>query len=217
MTHIELLERHGAHSAEIELARVYPDLAAMVAASDDILFLRWSLRLIADPRERIGVTAYIVRHTPIGGGLTVYDLLTDARSRHALNVCYRYAIGAATNEELEEARADACAATADASPCAATAVYYTTAAAAAADVSSYAATAAAAAAAVASSYAADAVYYTTAAAVAADAADASSYTTYAAAAADASSYTASADASASAWQSDYIHSLDWATITGEQP
>ena len=41
-----------------------------------------------------------VRETPIGGGRTVWDLLTDDRSRNAVEVAELYADGKATEKEL---------------------------------------------------------------------------------------------------------------------
>jgi hypothetical protein len=58
---------------------------------------------------------WCVRHTPIGDGLTVWDLLTDERSRHAVEVSERYARGEATMAELYDAWDDAFAAASDAS------------------------------------------------------------------------------------------------------
>jgi hypothetical protein len=45
-----------------------------------------------------------VRRTPLSDGRTVWDLLTDERSRNAVIVAERYAKGNATLEELREAR-----------------------------------------------------------------------------------------------------------------
>ena len=42
---------------------------------------------------------WCARNTPIGGGRTTWDLLTDPRSRTAIEVSERYAVGNATKEE----------------------------------------------------------------------------------------------------------------------
>ena len=47
---------------------------------------------------------HCVRKTPIGDGRTVWDLLTDERSRKAVEVSERFARGEATREELRDAR-----------------------------------------------------------------------------------------------------------------
>jgi len=78
-----------------------------------------------------------VRGTPISKGRTVWDLLTDERSRKAVEVAERFAIGEATEEE----RAAAAAAAAAAATAAAATAY--TASAAASAAAAYAAAAAA--------------------------------------------------------------------------
>jgi hypothetical protein len=51
-----------------------------------------------------------IRQTPLSDGRTVWDMLTDERSRKAVEVAEAYADGKATNEELHAARASAYAA-----------------------------------------------------------------------------------------------------------
>ncbi len=55
-----------------------------------------------------------VRETPLADGRKVWDLLTDERSRRAVEVAERYADGKATAQELAAARAAAYAAAYDA-------------------------------------------------------------------------------------------------------
>jgi hypothetical protein len=75
-----------------------------------------------------------IRETPIGDGRTVWDLLTDERSRNALEVAEKYANGEVTDEELSAARAAARAAAMDAARAAARAAARDAAWAAARDV-----------------------------------------------------------------------------------
>ena len=96
-----------------------------------------------------------VRETPIGGGRTVWDLLTDERSRKAVEVAELYADGKATDGDLADARNAAAAAYAAADAAAADAAAFAvafadadaaahvTAKAAAADAAAWAADAAA--------------------------------------------------------------------------
>lgn len=70
----------------------------------------WALRAVPlkqqkerDRQARLYACA-IVRKTPISGNKTVWDLLTDERSRNAVEVSEQFAIGKATQEELGAAR-----------------------------------------------------------------------------------------------------------------
>jgi hypothetical protein len=54
-----------------------------------------------------------VRNTPLADGRKVWDLLTDERSRSAVEVAERYAVGAASDEELAASWAAAWAAARD--------------------------------------------------------------------------------------------------------
>jgi hypothetical protein len=132
--------------------------------ADWMLWLDDALALLTD-RERRLIACRCVRETPLSDGRKVWDLLTDERSRQAVAVAERYAVGEATDEQLAAAYA---AATAVARVAAARA--YT----------AYAVAAAAAAAGAADAtravYAADA----TRAVYAARAASATAYTAYAA-------------------------------------
>ena len=125
-----------------------------------------------------------IRETPIADGRKVWDLLTDERSRKAVEVAELYADGKATYEELDAAY-DAAYAAADAAYDARDAAYD------AADAANDAAYAAA--------DAADATAYDAAASAAADAADAAaSSATYAAAYAAVAARAAARDAARAA-------------------
>jgi hypothetical protein len=56
-----------------------------------------------ETRQAIEAACRAVRETPIGDGRTVWDLLTDERSRQAVAVAERYAAGDATDEEMRAA------------------------------------------------------------------------------------------------------------------
>jgi hypothetical protein len=105
----------------------------------------WALRNIGfkDDRKFRLYACGCARNTPLSDGRALWDLLTDQRSRTAIEVAERFAEGKATDEERQEARSAA-------APVAAIA------AAAAAYVASYTTDADAAAAAYVASYAADA-------------------------------------------------------------
>jgi hypothetical protein len=143
----------------------------------------WALRKIGynDQRKYRLFACACARSTPLADGRTTWDLLEDDRSRTAIEVAERFAVGDASESERATARSNSAAAAAYAAADAA-AAYAADAAAAA-----YAADAAAA-------YAADA-----AAAAAADAADAYAYAyAYAAAA---------ARKAAKQWQADKLREL----------
>ncbi len=91
-------------------------------------------------RTRRLMACAFVRHTPIGDGRTVWNLLTDERSKNVVEVAERYANGQATEEEFSVAY---CAAYYAAANAAANAAYYA-AANAAANAAAYAAANAAA-------------------------------------------------------------------------
>jgi hypothetical protein len=69
-------------------------------------------QVLDDRMLRLLACAY-VRRTPVGDGRMVWDLLTDARSRAAVEAAERYALGGATEEELAAAASAASAAWAE--------------------------------------------------------------------------------------------------------
>lgn len=69
---------------------------------DWMLWLDKALDLLTD-RERRLIACRCVRETPLSDGRRVWDLLTDERSRQAVAVAERYAVGDATEEQLADA------------------------------------------------------------------------------------------------------------------
>ena len=61
------------------------------------------LGMMSENDRRLAACCF-VRRTPIGDGRTVWDLLTDDRSRKAVEVAERFADGEATERELDAAR-----------------------------------------------------------------------------------------------------------------
>ena len=100
------------------------------------------LGMMSENDRRLAACCF-VRRTPVGGGRTVWDILTDDRSKKAVEVAERFADGEATERELAAAQAAASAAARDTASAAAR----DTASAAAWDAASAAAWAAASAAA----------------------------------------------------------------------
>ena len=169
----------------------------------------WALRTIGfkDDRKFRLYACGCARNTPLSDGRALWDLLTDQRSRTAIEVAERFAEGKATDEERQEARsaADAVADAAYAYAARDAAYAYAYAADAAYDAAdaayAYAARGAAYDAAYAAAYAADAAY---------DAADDAGYA--AAYAVDAAGY-AAARASARSWQADLLRQwISWDEI-----
>jgi hypothetical protein len=159
MKPIDFCLLHRACSEGVQFATNY---ATMVEVWDNCPRADWLLWILKRTDKGPGQKALLlfacwcVRNTPLADGRKVWDLLTNERSRNAVVVTEKFAVGAATPQELRAARSDAATAAGDAAAYAGDA-YATAAAAAYADA--YAA------------YAADAVAYAAAAAyVAADAA-----------------------------------------------
>jgi len=61
-----------------------------------------ALGMMPENDRRLAACCF-VRHTPIGDGRTVWDLLTDDRSRNGVEVAERFAGGEATEQELDAA------------------------------------------------------------------------------------------------------------------
>lgn len=75
----------------------------MCERSDWMLWALCRIGFKDDRKYRLYACA-CVRGTPLADGRTLWDLLTDQRSRHAVEVAERYAEGKASEEERCEAR-----------------------------------------------------------------------------------------------------------------
>jgi len=60
------------------------------------------LGMMSENDRRLAACCF-VRRTPVGGGRTVWDILTDDRSKKAVEVAERFADGEATERELADA------------------------------------------------------------------------------------------------------------------
>ena len=75
----------------------------MIEQPEYLIWVATQERVFSDCDNR-NMACRFVRETPIGDGRTVWDLLTDERSRNAVIVAERYCNGEATKEELAAAR-----------------------------------------------------------------------------------------------------------------
>jgi len=111
-----LLKRLGACDEAREWAKTVPSLKDAWTACPRADWMFWALREIgfADDRKYRLYACACVRGTPLADGRTLWDLLTDERSRTAVEVAERFAKGEATEAERQTARdaADASAASA---------------------------------------------------------------------------------------------------------
>jgi len=186
----EQLELVGACSQAREWAKDVKDLKTAWATCPRSDWMMWALHRIdfKDERKFRLCACQCVRETPLADGRTLWDLLTDERSRNAVEVAERFAEGKATDDERSVAYAYA---------------YYAAYDAAAADAYD-----AAAAAAIAATITADDAAYAYAIGAAA-AALAAAY----AAAVEAAAYADDADAArktAQEWQADLLRQwISW--------
>ncbi len=102
---IESLKRMGACHDAIVFAREHKSLYAAWQACHRPDWMLWLLGRInyRDARAYRRFACWCARHTPLSDGRTTWDLLTDHRSRDAVDVAERYAWGKATAEELAAA------------------------------------------------------------------------------------------------------------------
>jgi hypothetical protein len=79
------------------------DVWDRLVSDQKITWLLWATEY-AMPKKCLRLMACrFVRETPIANGGTVWDLLTDERSRNAVDISERFAKGDASKDELEDA------------------------------------------------------------------------------------------------------------------
>jgi hypothetical protein len=100
-----LLAKYGACEEAREWCRAYETPAAAWEACSNPEWMLWALDaigLLTDQDARL-FACWCVRETPLADGRKVWDLLTDERSRKAVEVAERFAVGEATEEEMAAA------------------------------------------------------------------------------------------------------------------
>ena len=107
--HLRLLDKLGACAEAQAFAHTVPDLETAWNTVDRSDWMFWLLRRLKydDAKVYRLYACWCVRNTPLADGRKVWDLLTDPRSRAAVEVAERYAVGEATLAELNEARSAA--------------------------------------------------------------------------------------------------------------
>lgn len=105
MEHIELLKKLDACSEALDFIQASGSLEAAWSQCNREGWMLWLLRKIGFSQRLYACAC--VRRMPLRDGRTVWDLLTDDRSRNAVVVAENYANGLATEEELNAAVAAA--------------------------------------------------------------------------------------------------------------
>ena len=104
--HLELLDKLGACAEAQVFAHTVPDLETAwntCKRPDWMIWLLNKLRFQDDQTYRL-YACRCVRDTPLADGRRVWDLLTDQRSRTAVEVAEKFANGNATQNEMAAAR-----------------------------------------------------------------------------------------------------------------
>ena len=98
----DLLIRLGACDEAKVWAATQPDLATAWRNCRRADWMLWLLDTMKydDPQNYRLIACAFVRETPLANGQKVWDLLTDPRSRNAVEVAERFAIGNATEQDL---------------------------------------------------------------------------------------------------------------------
>ena len=97
----------------VAFAAKFGTMAEVWDACPRVDWLTWILNAIEAPSDEKAMrlhACWCVRETPLVDGRKVWDLLTDERSRNAVIVSERFAVGEATHSELAAAQAAAWAA-----------------------------------------------------------------------------------------------------------
>ena len=104
-----LLEEHDACEEGVAWALQYETSASAWDACErpDWMLLAIDSVGVSDPHKNRLFAIWCARHTPLGDGRTTWDLLSDERSRRAVEVAELFAAGKATEEELSAARSAA--------------------------------------------------------------------------------------------------------------
>jgi hypothetical protein len=110
---VRLLKAKGACADGIEWAKQHRTASAAWEACDKPDWMLWAIDAtgLADSKamqKKLRLFAcWCARNTPLADGRVTWDLLTDERSRKAVEVAERFANGEATREELDAAWAAA--------------------------------------------------------------------------------------------------------------
>jgi hypothetical protein len=110
---VRLLKAKGACADGIEWAKQHRTASAAWEACDKPDWMLWAIDAtgLADSKamqKKLRLFAcWCARNTPLADGRVTWDLLTDERSRKAVEVAERFANGEATREELAAAGAAA--------------------------------------------------------------------------------------------------------------
>ena len=101
----KLLVTYKACDEAIEWAKAYKTTSAAWKACTNPQWMLWALEAtgVMDDKKRRLFSCWCVRNTPLLDGRKVWDLLTDKRSRKAVEVAERFADGRATEDELNAA------------------------------------------------------------------------------------------------------------------
>ncbi len=106
--HVEMLKNMSACSDAVDFADQHRSLKAAWEACRRPDWMLWLLNQIHYPDDKAYrlFACWCVRNTPLTDGRKVWDLLTDKRSRDAVEVAERYAVGEATPPEEMALRCD---------------------------------------------------------------------------------------------------------------